>query len=79
MALVCKSIGHSMWLTCFQFVEVVGTFTLVRCALDNVFKVSLEAVSEGVLGRRYLKKVEHFLPPDAIKGRAFVYTPRHST
>ena len=47
-----------------------------------LFKVSLEAVSEGVLGRRYLKKVEHFLlktPPDAIKGRAFVYTPRHST
>ena len=56
---------------------------MVRCALDNVFfKVSLEAVSEGVLGRRYLKKVEHFLsktPPDAIKGREFVYTPRHST
>ena len=39
------------------------------------FKVSLEAVSEGALGRRYLKKVEHFLLktlPDAIKGREFV-------
>ena len=40
------------------------------------FKVSLEAVSEGVLGRRYLKKVEHFLlktPPDAIReGHLFI-------